>query len=133
MRSRPTASPIIMRRSGLSVAQPKPLTKLAERELPDLRAVPVPGERRSAAEVTAISAEQAGQREAPVEPFGERPEEGAEQAHRQQAQHGDHGDEEGRVGLLVDDDADGHGLQPAHGRDDHADEPKPPEIPRERT
>ncbi len=29
MRSRPIASPIIMRRSGLSVAQPQPLMKLA--------------------------------------------------------------------------------------------------------
>ena len=130
MRSRPMTSPMIVRRSGLSVAQPQPLMKLAAAKC-QTSSVPSQATIDSRADVRASSADHAGERQPPVEPLGEGAEEGAEQAHRQQAQHGDHGDDEGRAGLLVDDDAHDDRLQPAHGRDDHADVPQPPVVGRD--
>ena len=52
MRSRPTTSPIIVRRSGLSVAQPQPLMKLATANC-QTSSVPVKAMRQSPDEVTA--------------------------------------------------------------------------------
>ena len=75
-------------------------------------------------------ADDAGQGQAAVEPFGEGPEEGAEKAHRNEAEHRDHGNDQGGAGLLIDDDAHGNRFQPAHGGDDEADVPQAPEIHR---
>ena len=96
-------SPIITRRRGLSVAQPQPLMKLAMASCQTSR-VAVQATTDSQADVTAIR---------PTMPAWVRrrsnrsvkgPEKGPEQAHGEQAEHGNLGDEEGRAGLLVDDD-----------------------------
>ena len=68
------------------------------------------------------------QRGAPLDPFGERADEGAEQRHRQHAQHRHQRDVESRAGVLIDKDADHQHLEPAHREGNDADRPQAAEI-----
>ena len=127
MRADPTTSPIITRRTGLSVAQPTPLMKLVDGEMPDLEHVQV-RERGKHQGVDQHHHDDQDKRGAPFHAVGERAEEGAEQAHRQQAQHRHHCDDERRFGALVDEHADRDRLHPAHREHDEPDEPEAPEV-----
>ena len=127
MRSRPTLSPIMVRRSGLSVSQPKPLTSAPTARCQTC-SVPSAAMAASTTDVAASRAIMAASISAPVEALDEGAEKGAEQAHRQQPQHGDHRDEERRIGLAVDDHAHHHRLEPAHDRVDEADRQQAPEV-----
>ena len=123
----PTASPIITRRTGLSVAQPMPLMKLATARCQTASRCRCASGRQSERRDHHADDDD-DQRGAPLHAFGDGAEEGAEQTHRQQPQHGHHGDDERRTGVLVDEHADRDGLHPADDEHDETDEPEAPEI-----
>jgi hypothetical protein len=112
IRSRPTTSPIITRRTGLSVTPAAPVDEAGERELPNLElSGPVQKceDRRSATHQKHDDEE----RSSAIKAFGNRAEKHREQAHRKQTEHGHHRDQKRRIGALLDDNSDRNGFHPA--------------------
>ncbi len=125
--SRPTTSPIMTRRTGLSVDQPNPLRKLATARC-QTSSCPAISRTASKADVPLISSTTMNRVRPRSNLSAQRAEKDAEQTHRKQPQHGHHRDQKSRIGALVDDNADRDGFQPAHGGDHQADIPQAPEV-----
>jgi hypothetical protein len=127
IRSRPTTSPIITRRTGLSVQQPHLLMKLASASCQNLE-LSGPAQkcedRRSATHQkhddeersSAIKRSASAPRKNPNRPIGSR---------RSMVII-----ETRNAGALVDDNSDRNSFHPAHGSDDQADIPQEPEVRR---
>ena len=127
IRSGPTTSPIIVRRTGLSVVQAMPLTKLASATCQTASA-PVQASSARTSEVSSIEMTTTISAVRRSMPLGQGADHRAEQRHRQHAQHRHHRDDEGRAGVLIGEDRDRQHFQPAHREDDEADQPEPAKI-----
>ena len=127
--SRPTTSPIITRRTGLSVHQPHPLMKLASARC-QISSCPVRSRTREDRGGAAHQQHDDEQRRRAIKAFRKRAEKHPEETHRQQTEHGHHRDQKRRIGALVDHNPDRDGFHPAHGGDDQADIPQTPEVRR---
>ena len=123
IRSSPTTSPIIVRRTGLSVVQPMPFKKLATASC-HTASSPAKASTARVSEVSPIDSDDEDQRGAPFEPLGDGADHRAEQRHRQHPQHGQRGDDEGRAGVLISEHGDRQHLEPAHREDHQADQPQ---------